>query len=282
MIGGYIFESILGFLFTIYFATPHLHPHKESPKEDQRRLHFDVAKKTCDKFFDCAIYFCTSIQIASLIVLARKDFGISANGLGSLTIQITWATALLSILPLIYPLVILRKIQPGKRNNRFFLFGCCWLLFNYSFLSQMIGNFGPSQVGQGNGEGGSTIVTDDEWTTVTGMCLSDLELLSPTEQNALNIIGAIGSIFVSLFGFISLLWLIIDIKFHHRADNFRNSLASLTKKRNVTAVTAQVALVILLVLTIPQFWGIFRLRALQQAMADETSNVYIDNQWTFG
>ncbi len=35
-------------------------------------------------------------------------------------------------------------------------------------------------------------------------------------------------------------------------------------------------------LTIPQLWGVLRLRGIQKGLADATSNVYVDNQWTFG
>ena len=35
-------------------------------------------------------------------------------------------------------------------------------------------------------------------------------------------------------------------------------------------------------LTIPQFWGLVRLRGIQKALANSTTNAYTDNQWTFG
>lgn len=35
-------------------------------------------------------------------------------------------------------------------------------------------------------------------------------------------------------------------------------------------------------LSIPQIWGVLRLRGIQKALADTTNNAYVDNQWTFG
>ncbi len=39
---------------------------------------------------------------------------------------------------------------------------------------------------------------------------------------------------------------------------------------------------IVLILTIPQFWGLLRLRGIQKAIALSSGTDYVDNQWTFG
>jgi hypothetical protein len=150
--------------------------------------------KGCNTFFDCAVFFTVSIQISCVVVLVRRDFGINANGVGGLTTQITWAIALLCMLPLIYPLTVLSHISKEKGGYKFFLFCGCWVLFSYTFISQMIGEFTPSQVGEGAGDGGTTIITTDEWNKLTDLCFSGVQVMSSTEQAVLRGFGATGSL----------------------------------------------------------------------------------------
>lgn len=166
MIIGYLFETFLGFSFALGLEFIYSTPSMESDPRWQKLK--SVLLRGCSMFFDCAIYFAASIQIACVVVLVRKDFGISANGLGGLTVQVTLAVALLSLLPLLYPLIILGKfVSKGSEKElgeagctrsrhefRFYLFCVCWCLFLYTFISRMIGDYAPTQVGEGAGEGG--------------------------------------------------------------------------------------------------------------------------------
>src|SRR5947209_15895525 len=178
MIFGYLFETLLGFSFALGIEFIRSTPLMES--DPRWRKLKAVLLKGCTVFFDCAIYFAASIQIACVVVLVRKDFGISANGLGGFTVQITWAIALLSLLPLLYPLTMLgiwiskgseKELEEAdctksRHEFRFYLVCVCWCLYLYTFISKMISDYAPSQVGEGAGEGGATIITADEWDTL--------------------------------------------------------------------------------------------------------------------
>ncbi len=223
MIIGYIFEAFLGFTFALGLEVI------RSTSRFQPRSHLrDIILKGCSMFFDCAIYFAASIQIACIIVLVRKDFGISADGLGGLTVEITWVVALLSFLPLLYPLVMLGIfVDEGSRDVlskeledadtsrprhkfRFHLLSVCWVLFLYTFISRMIGDFAPSQVGEGAGEGGTTIVTALEWNTITELCFTGIQPLTDTETKVIEAFGAAGSIIISLYVVCPFLWIIVQ------------------------------------------------------------------------
>jgi hypothetical protein len=190
MIIGYLLETFLGFSFALGLEFIR----STSPRESDphwRKLK-SVLLRGYTLFFDCAIYFAASIQIACVVVLVRKDFGISADGLGGLTVQITWAVSLLSLLPLLYPLIMLgvfvskesekeleeAECTRSRHEFRFYLFCICWCLFLYTFISRMIGDYAPSQVGEGAGEGGVTIITTDEWDTLTTLCFAGVQTLS--------------------------------------------------------------------------------------------------------
>src|SRR5271167_4391025 len=138
MIFGYLLEIFLGFSFALGLE---FIPSTSSMESDLRwRKPKFVILRGCAVFFDCAIYFAASIQIACVVVLVRKDYGISADGLGGLTVQITWAVALLSLLPLLYPLVMLdifvseesekgleeAETSRSRHEFRFYLFSACW------------------------------------------------------------------------------------------------------------------------------------------------------------
>jgi hypothetical protein len=276
MIIGYFFESLLGLLFALSLAF-----HRPISSTSPTRFR-DILSEGCKQFFECAIFFSASIQIACVIVLVRQDLGISANGLGGITVQITWAVALLCMLPLVYPMVILEYVEKERSNYRLFLFSGCWLLFFYTFISQMIGEFGHSQIGQGAGPGGVTIITTDEWNTLTSLCLAGAETFSHRAQKILNGFGATGSLFISIYGLAYLLWFIAKRQFRKQADSLENKISARVSNEQRRIYIVGSMLVIIPLLTVPQFWGVLRLRSMQKALADATSNAYADNQWTFG
>jgi len=141
MMVGYVLQSTIGFIFALVCAIQGNASSGQSPSKLSRLL-----DQGCKTFFDSAVYFVASIQISCVVILVRKDFGISGNGFGEFTMQITWTVALLTMLPLLYPMVTLRETEKERRNYRAFLFGCCLIPFFYTFASQMDGNFGPNQV----------------------------------------------------------------------------------------------------------------------------------------
>lgn len=219
-----------------------------------------------------------------MVVLARKDFAVSANGMGGLTVQITWAIALLCMLSLLYPMVVLNFTDRNKSNHRFFLFCGCWLLFFYTFVSRMIGDFAPTQVGEGAGEGGQTIITIENWESLESLCFNGVQTLGSIEQKVLTGFGATGSIVVSIYGLGYLLWFIAKqhsfSKIEAIEERFQSDQQDLGRKLQRKIVLW--ATLGILILSVPQIWGILRLRVIQQAMARASGNDYVDNQWTFG
>ena len=273
---GYYFESVMGLLFAISLAF-----HKPFASEDYTK-YGEIIKESCTKYFECAVFFAASIQIACVIVLVRQNFGISANGLGGFTVQITWAIALLCMLPLTYPMAMLEWVEKGKSGYRLFLFCGCWLLFFYTFISQMIGDFSVTQVGAGAGPGGVTIVTTDEWNILNSLCLTGVNPLSSTEQRVLSGFGAAGSLFISSYGLVCLLWFIATKQGFNWVKRIRSSIASRTSVKNRRNCSVLCLIIVVPLLSIPQFWGVMRLRSIQKALANSTNNAYTDNQWTFG
>lgn len=277
MVVGYFLESIIGLVFALSLAF-----HEPISMNPPLTKYSSLLAEGCKIFFDCAVFFAISIQISCVVVLVRKDFGISANGLGGLTVQITWAVALLCMLPLLYPMFILLYTDKERNDYRLFLFCGCWLLFFYTFISQMIGDFGPSQVGRGAGGGGATIITTDEWNSLTSLCLTGVKYLSAAEQRVLSDFGAAGSTAISTYGLLCLIWCITTKRFPNQAKELRQKLSSISTETRRRQYTLGCLNLVVPLLTIPQLWGVLRLRGIQRELANTTSNVYVDNQWTFG
>jgi hypothetical protein len=143
-----------------------------------------ILQSAAGTFFDNAIFFAFAIQIASIVTLARANFGISADGMGAITMKIAWAVSTLTLLPL--STILLRPQMFGKdtgsgpldhgsknalpptidestmsleerfqlvdsrararQDQRFLLFVICWALSFYPFFSRMAGTFGKSPI----------------------------------------------------------------------------------------------------------------------------------------
>jgi hypothetical protein len=294
MIIGYLFETFLGFSFALGLEfIRSMSPIESDPR--WRKLK-SVLLRGYTLFFDCAIYFAASIQIACVVVLVRKDFGISEDGLGGLTVQITWAVALLSLLPLLYPLIMLgifvskesekeleeAECTRSRHEFRFYLFCICWCLFLYTFISRIIGDYAPSQVGEGAGEGGVTIITTDEWDTLTTLCFAGVQTLSDQETEAIEAFGTAGSIMISLFVVCPFLWTFVQILGLKFVDRVERKFSFLQERKAMKSLVSRAMLVLIPLLTIPEIWGVFRIRNVQQALSDAMGNEYTDNQWTFG
>ena len=279
MVIGYLFESFLGFTVALGLE---LVRSISSINEDSR-FRASVLR-ACSVFFDCVLYFAASIQIACVVVLVRKDFGISANSLGGLTVQITWAVALLSLLPLLYPLVTLglfvregsqkeleKADTPKPRHEfRFYLFTACWPLFMYSFVSRMIGTFAPSQVGEGAGDGGTTIIYTSEWDNLNALCFSgpNIQQLTDTETEVLDAFETAGSIIVSLFFLCPLIWIILQfLKLKAFECSDETSFAS-RMNRWVGKWAPRITLILFPILTVVEIWGVFRIRNIQELLAN--------------
>lgn len=271
---GYLFETILGLLLTLALIIE-LFANRDSAKLLRKKL---IVQMT-DSFFNCAIFFAASIQIASIIVLVRRDFSISANGLGGYTTQITWCIALLSLLPLIGTMAALDIENTNKSSYRLFLFLVCWMLFFYSFVSQMIGYYSPNQIGEGRGEGGTTIISTENWDRLEDLCLVNVNRLTTSEQNIISRFGATGSIIVTVYGLIRLLWYITSGLF---PELTARPYARKTKRWFESRKAILVWCAVFILIAVPQFWAVFRLRGIQRALARNTNNTYTDNEWTFG
>jgi hypothetical protein len=278
MIIGYIIEVTLAFLLAFSLFLLHF-----SKSSFAGRRYLPMLAGGVSTFFDTAIFFSFSIQIASIAVLSRYDYGISTTGMGSNTVQITWATSQLVLLPLMLP-VAMQHVAPGFLKNepksskhkqlQVVLFSIVWLLSFYPFLSMMVENLSPSNIGNKPGD----VIDTDEWDSVSTICTSGIVPISPAESTAMEFLNIFGSLLLCLFAVTRILWVLMNRHVPERAQRFRK----ITTKWGMQTLTAAVLLVLVPLLAIGQLWAILRLQKMQKDMANMTGGQDLDDQWTFG
>lgn len=294
MIVGYTVENVLGFILVslLYIFLLRTNNEQKPALPESLDRHISVVRRGCSSFYDCAVFFTFSIQLACIVVLTRVDFGINANGMGDSTAKITWAVSLLTILPPMYVAFnpgLLREPQPDhagalagekkkdrKEQLRFVLFALCWLLFIYPFLSRMMETFGPSAINKGQ------VVSANEWDSIETLCTAGVDSISTREILAMDFFSVAGSVFVCLMTLTKIIWLAVQR--HHKDSRLVQRILiefskPSTQLRRVPVIALFVAMPII---AVSQLWSIFRLRSFQRQMARNAGNYDADGQWTFG
>lgn len=291
MIAGYIIENALGLILvlSLFLLRRRIPEHQQISSAAPLGRYIAVTTRGCDSFHDCAVFFTFSIQLASIVVLARFDFGISASGMGDSTAKITWAISLLTMLPITYvafnPGLLRhrsaeapsenRKSKDRKEQVRFLLFALCLLLFIYPFLSRMMETFGPSMIG-----GNSNIISTSEWDIIQSMCLANVDPITSKEIVAMNVFSVAGSLFVYSLGLTKVIWL--AIKKHHGQSRFVQYFHDRSFKWRHSTQLALPLFVPVPLIAVSQLWIVFRLRRFQDQVSANSGNVDSDTQWTFG
>ena len=92
---GYILESIIAALLIIASLWNNRRQKRHSYLAD---LLLSNASRT---FYYNAVFFTFAIQMASIITLSRANFGVSADGMGAITMKIAWLVSTLTLMPLL-------------------------------------------------------------------------------------------------------------------------------------------------------------------------------------
>jgi hypothetical protein len=90
---GYVLEITLSVFLSLAVIVP-----RQSGKTSQWHR---IAKTGLAAFVDSAAYFALSLQLATIAVLVRKDYGISTADLGAIEARISQSVAVVSIVPLV-------------------------------------------------------------------------------------------------------------------------------------------------------------------------------------
>ena len=258
-----------------------------------------------DAYHDGSTFLAFSVQIASIVVLTQNDFGLSSQGLGAVTLEITWTTSLLTLLPLVYCTFVPalcrsadspvqqsdrdapRKAQRHEKEKmRVYLFMICWLLSVYPFLSRMIETFAPSKIGSNDG----AVISNEDWLVIESICVGGVQAVSNAEVNAYMAFGIAGWLIMAAFALY--IPVAIGVKSHFPDSAFAHFLQSDSRhdfqsKSVERGRKRSKALMLLLAVIIPvtaavELAAVFRSRGYQAAIAESGGYTDADVEWTFG
>jgi hypothetical protein len=233
-------------------------------------------------YADAATLLTFSVQFASAIILIKMDFGISAKDFGGLTVEVTWAAALVTMVSML--LVCSSGADLDRKEVRLSVICISWILFLYTFISRMISDFGPSQIGISKPGSPPKVLSPVEAANITQLCRTDGSTLSKTETIAFDVFAVGGSLFVSIVLVGTLIWVLLTRRRPDAVRRLTHSRSFRVNVRNRISVKNARLLLLFNVLLwgVPQLWGILRFRAMQQALAVSTGASDQDNSWSFG
>ena len=233
-------------------------------------------------YADAAILLTFSVQLASMIILIKKDFGISARDFGGLNVEVTWAAALLTMLPML--LVCSSGADLDRKELRLSVICISWILFLYTFISRMISDFGPSQVGISKPGSQPAVISPGEAANIEQLCWTDGSNLSKQETVAFDVFAIGGSIFLSSVVVGTLIWMLLIRRRPDLVKRLKESgILTVNIFKMISPKTARLLMVFNVFLwAVPQLWAILRFRAMEQALAISVGVSDLDNSWSFG
>lgn len=251
-------------------------------QRDSKRGFSCAVNRAFGVYADAAALLTFSVQFASVVILIKKDFGISAKDFGGLTVEVTWAAALLTMVSML--LVCSSGADLDRKELRLSVICISWILFLYTFISRMISDFGPSQIGIPKPGSPTAVVSPVEAGNIEQLCWTNGSNLSKAETIAFDVFAVGGSLFVSIVLVGTLIWVLLTRRRPDVVRRLKHSRTFMVNGRNTISVKSVRLLLLFNVFLwgAPQLWGILRLRAMQQALAVSTGTSDQDNSWGFG
>jgi hypothetical protein len=301
MLVGYLLEQILGVVLALLVRLT-------AGRAAHRRLQ-DISRRSMQSFHDCAIFFAASIQIATIVVLIREDFGISTAGMGDATVVITQAVSAIVLLPTLYNVFIAPPVPghhhvAGKINEKsqqptqsegeavstsetrsappdstknFVLLVLCWLLGFYPFYSKMNYAFGPSKIGHAG------VITAAQFGTIEDICTEGIKKVTSTESALMTAFDILTYLPLSFLVLGRIVWL--GLQKHHQESAVYITLDRWQTQyfpSRTQSLLRSIGHVAIPLLASGLFWTIFRSQRFQRDMAKATGSGDADSQWTFG
>ncbi|CAH0043685.1 unnamed protein product [Clonostachys solani] len=294
---GYIIEIALGFTLAILLLLQtRLDP-------SLRSIPSQVLLTGLRSFFNAAAFFSIAVQIATISLLVQKDFGIATSDFGAIEAQIAQAVSVVSMLPLLYPALLLSGIDSSsssasssspRSNPRLFLLNLAAALSFYPFLSRNLHAFGPGD-SRPIGDGSGSDVSTADWAKVERLCFADG--LDGLRHDALYAAIPPLELAASLVVYLATLWQMCGLVGAHYSP------AKDQQKRHAVVVGAgrvvlwrgrvgewfrshrlwaALLMLVPLGLAVPLLWVIFHLRGLQEELARNMEEDYGGNNWGFG
>lgn len=227
-------------------------------------------REVMSAYGDSSIAFTISVELASTILLIRKNFGLGAYEFGALTVQLVWIITILVMLPVLY--FSWNDLPDEKLESRLCAITIALILFLINFICRMVGTYSDGQVG-------TSVISQTEWDQIQALCWGQNRNLSQA-----------GSVIIEIFSISASLWVILSIVaaliFPIRANTRNHVLAYINRMvaamRENQITQATIILLTLIVFSVPLFWALIALRSWQSWFAGSLNESSGSNIWSFG
>ncbi|KAF1834755.1 hypothetical protein BDW02DRAFT_568721 [Decorospora gaudefroyi] len=289
MVIGYLLESVICAVLVACSLWVDKTPTKHRTAAPVARL---LLSNTARTFYDNAFFFTFAIQVASIVTLTRVDFGINADGMGGITMQIAWLVSSLTLLPLL-PLILRPRMFFGRRSSdtwsgdsaaearqgqRFLFLVICWAMGFCPFFSRMGGTFGQSRIGNESDAAVSTV----EWNTIGSSCFDGIKTLHPDEEKLITVFGIISYLLLSIVVISKIILSAAEDENNRQPAWLREYSRAFDDSSKFGTRVWLVICAMISAALIVQFWALFRFRRLQSSMSEAAGGNFSDAEWTFG
>ena len=281
MIIGYILDHVLGLVFGLFMIA-------WSGKHTGLTALLELGLVA---FHQCASFFAFSIEVASIVLLVKVDLGVSTSGMGDDTVKITYAVAMLVLLPLVYAVLASPARARDQTNTGdnptgsehssskpLMLFVLCWALAFYPFYSSMNAAFGPSRISAGE----NAALSLAQLHTIEDMCFEGLSPITKVEARLMTSFVILTYIPLSAILVGSILW--SGIKSNHEGSAVHRKLERLRNRvpSKVKDYGAMTGLAAIPSLAAGHLWTVLRVRQAQKQLMGSLGGDDEDDSWTFG
>lgn len=203
-------------------------------------------------FANFAIALALSVELASSIMLIKKNFSLGADNFGALTEQIVGIVALLVMLPI--STFCWQDLKDKRSELRLCVIALTFIMFLITFVSRMLSRYAQGEIDTGP----DPVLTHAEMDQIELLCMEGVRQLSTGELLFME--------FLSIGGFICLACIIIGALIKACFEPFRNCGWAVARPVIDFVDSDSRTLVLNLVasfsLSIPLCWALLSLRAI--------------------
>jgi hypothetical protein len=223
-----------------------------------------------------AVFFALTIQLTTVIFRVRGDYGAVSVGLSGGSLEMGWTVSLLTLVPLLYPLVI--EVKEGSALTRphlnllFILF--CTLLHGDIALSRLSSAISPPLTG--------IPLSKQEWAFLVDTCYSPSIKISDYELRVSTIVALVESFVVISLAFYKAITIFIPPK--KALGVFLAPLLVSTglREKRKKIIRPMLYLGILPLFAVSQVYALMRLRREQFGIAQHVGYEFTVDEWSFG
>ncbi|KAK5081272.1 hypothetical protein LTR05_008066 [Lithohypha guttulata] len=223
-------------------------------------------------FADSAIALALSVELASSIMLIKRNFGLGADNFGALTEQIVGVVALLVMLPI--STFCWQDLKDKRFELRLCVIALTFIMFLITFISRMLSRYSQGQIDTGP----DPVLTHAEMDQIELLCMEGVRQLSTGEVLFMEFLSVGGSIWLACIIIGALIKACFGPSRNYGWAVARAVVDFVDSDSRMLALN----LVALFSWSIPLCWALLSLRVIQRQFAEALGRTDGGQEWSFG